>query len=134
MNTDKTEVKVIKAEINTVNEVDIRATVRLIGMQPHLLGYRYTVTAVMLLLENPELIDAVVKELYTAVAKTYGTTGSRVERSIRHSIDLISRIPLTAKAYEVFTSCINERGEFNKPAVSAFLANITEYLKYDYKS
>lgn len=60
-----------------------------LGMPEHVLGHRYLVKALCMVIEDENQIKAVTKSLYPTVAKAYGTTGSRVERAIRHGIELI---------------------------------------------
>jgi two-component system, response regulator, stage 0 sporulation protein A len=50
-------------------------------------GFGYLIDAIVLAAENPEILDAVCKELYPAVAELHNTTASRVERAIRHAIE-----------------------------------------------
>jgi|WetSurMetagenome_2_1015567.scaffolds.fasta_scaffold788080_2 two-component system, response regulator, stage 0 sporulation protein A len=50
-------------------------------------GFGYLIDAIVLSAENPEILDAVCKELYPAVAELHNTTASRVERAIRHAIE-----------------------------------------------
>lgn len=63
-----------------------------LGMDPSLRGFGYIVTSVEILLQNPEAIHSIMDTLYPDVAKKHNTTGSRVERSIRHALDQIWRI------------------------------------------
>jgi two-component system response regulator (stage 0 sporulation protein A) len=58
------------------------------GIPASILGYRYIKDAVRLCLDDPDAINAVVKVIYTTVAKTNVTTPSRVERAIRHAIEM----------------------------------------------
>jgi two-component system response regulator (stage 0 sporulation protein A) len=60
-----------------------------LGMPSHIKGYLYTVCAIKLAVENPGIIGAITGELYPSVAKNFNTTGSRVERAIRHGIELV---------------------------------------------
>ena len=59
-----------------------------IGVPAHIKGYQYLREAIMLTVGDMEIINAVTKVLYPAVAKKYGTTPSRVERAIRHAIEV----------------------------------------------
>ena len=60
----------------------------MIGIPAHIKGYRYVRYAIVFAKNNPEAIESVTKALYPAVAKEYGTTPSRVERAIRHAIEV----------------------------------------------
>ena len=59
-----------------------------LGIPASIVGYRYVRYAIMLVVQTPEMLNQVTKDLYPAVAKHFGTTGSRVERAIRHAIEV----------------------------------------------
>ena len=59
-----------------------------IGVPAHIKGYQYLREAILLTVNDMEIINAVTKALYPAVAKKFGTTPSRVERAIRHAIEV----------------------------------------------
>ena len=59
-----------------------------LGIPAHILGYRYVRYAITLVVQNPEMLNHVTKVLYPTVAKYFNTTGSRVERAIRHAIEV----------------------------------------------
>lgn len=58
-----------------------------IGLPCHLLGYNYTVFAIKVAIENPNILNSVMCGLYPTVAMKYDTTATRVERGIRHAIE-----------------------------------------------
>ena len=58
-----------------------------LGMPSHILGYQYSVYAIKIAVENPDIINAITGGLYPTVAEHYGTTASRAERAIRHGIE-----------------------------------------------
>ena len=59
-----------------------------IGVPAHIKGYHYLRDSIIMAIEDPEIINAVTKQLYPSVAKQYETTSSRVERAIRHAIEV----------------------------------------------
>lgn len=59
-----------------------------LGIPASIMGYRYTWHAIMLVVQDPSIINSMTKRLYPEVAKHFGSTGSRVERSIRHAIEI----------------------------------------------
>ena len=69
-------------------ETQITKIIHQIGVPAHIKGYQYLRTAIMMTIKNSDLINSITKELYPSVAKTYGTTSSRVERAIRHAIEV----------------------------------------------
>ena len=69
-------------------EVMVTEIIHQIGVPAHIKGYHYLRTAILLCIDDPELINAVTKRLYPGIAKAYKTTSSRVERAIRHAIEV----------------------------------------------
>jgi sporulation transcription factor spo0A len=66
----------------------VTAIIHEIGVPAHIKGYQYLREAIILTVENMDVINAVTKVLYPEVAKRFGTTPSRVERAIRHAIEV----------------------------------------------
>lgn len=77
--TEKTSLKNVEEEIATV--------LCEIGVPEHIKGHRYSIYAIKVAVENPEIIDAITGKLYPAVAEKFNTTKSRVERCIKHGIE-----------------------------------------------
>lgn len=73
-------------EMRTI-EVRIADVLDAMGMRHRLKGYKYNMEAIRLLQEEPNSYKSITKELYPEIAKRFGTTPSRVERAIRHSIE-----------------------------------------------
>ena len=59
-----------------------------IGIPPHIKGYQYLREGIKMAIENPAIINSVTKELYPEIGKKFNTTASKVERSIRHAIEV----------------------------------------------
>ena len=59
-----------------------------IGIPPHIKGYQYLREGIKMAVENPAVINSVTKELYPAIGKKFATTASKVERAIRHAIEV----------------------------------------------
>lgn len=102
-----------------------------IGVPAHIKGYQYLRTAIMMAIEDNDIINAVTKILYPSVAKRYRTTSSRVERAIRHAIEVAwDRGDIeTLNAYFGYT-IHNNRG---KPTNSEFIAMIADNLRLSNK-
>lgn len=100
-----------------------------IGIPAHIKGYKYLRTAIEMAVKDQTLIDAVTKVLYPDVAKEYGTTASRVERGIRHAIEVAwDRGDLdTLQKYFGYTVS-NAKG---KPTNSEFIAMIADKLRLE---
>ena len=112
----------MKAEEKTV--VDI---LKRIGIPPHLKGYAYIKTAVLEAVENESVLYYITKELYPVVAEKYKTTVSRVERAIRHAIEVAFDNMPPEMIEDIFGNCIS----FNKGKAtnSQFLATMVELFK-----
>ena len=98
-----------------------------IGVPAHIKGYQYLRDAIIFVIEDINLLGAVTKELYPMIAEKYNTTASRVERAIRHAIELAwdrGNIDLMNK-YFGYTIDV-ERG---KPTNSEFIAMISDRLR-----
>ena len=108
-------------------EAQVTSIIHKIGVPAHIKGYQYLRTAIMMTVEDNELINSVTKILYPTVAKKYQTTSSRVERAIRHAIEVAwDRGDIdTLNAYFGYT-IQNERG---KPTNSEFIAMIADNLR-----
>ena len=85
-----------------------------------------------MVIENVELLGAVTKELYPSIAKKFNTTPSRVERAIRHAIEVAWRRGNMETLEHVFGNTISaNRG---KPTNSEFIALIADKIRLDYKN
>ena len=69
-------------------QVSITNILHELGVPSHIKGYQYIRESIMVVYENPEIVGGITKELYPEVAKKYDTTVSRVERAIRHAIEV----------------------------------------------
>lgn len=69
-------------------ETTVTGIIQKSGFPPHIKGYQYLREAIIIAVEDMEVINAVTKILYPEVAKRFGTTASRVERAIRHAIEV----------------------------------------------
>ena len=108
-------------------ESQVTEIIHRIGVPAHIKGYQYLRTAIMMTIEDNDLINAVTKVVYPAVAKKYQTTSSRVERAIRHAIEVAwDRGDIdTLNAFFGYT-IQNERG---KPTNSEFIAMIADNMR-----
>lgn len=98
------------------------------GMPTHIKGYRFTVTGIRLILEQPEMADGITKWLYPEIARIHNSTPCRVERAIRHGIEVAwSRGDLNV-LYDYFRNTVS--GSRGKPTNSEFLTRMA-YLTRD---
>ena len=112
-------------------ETQVTQIIHQIGVPAHIKGYQYLRTAILLTVKDSDVINSVTKVLYPSVAKKYATTTSRVERAIRHAIEVAwDRGDVdTLNAYFGYT-IQNNRG---KPTNSEFIAMIADNLRLKYK-
>ena len=112
-------------------EAQVTKIIHQIGVPAHIKGYQYLRTAILMTIEDTEAINSVTKILYPAVAKKYQTTTSRVERAIRHAIEVAwDRGDVdTLNSYFGYT-IQNSRG---KPTNSEFIAMIADNMRLKYK-
>ncbi|MBQ1985786.1 MAG: sporulation transcription factor Spo0A [Clostridia bacterium] len=97
-----------------------------IGVPAHIKGYHYLRDSILLAINEPEIINAVTKQLYPSVAKQHDTTSSRVERAIRHAIEVAWDRGDVDVLNSYFGYTIqNSRG---KPTNSEFIAMISDKL------
>ena len=112
-------------------ETQVTKIIHQIGVPAHIKGYQYLRTAILLTVNDSDIINSVTKILYPSVAKKYQTTTSRVERAIRHAIEVAwDRGDVdTLNSYFGYT-IQNNRG---KPTNSEFIAMIADNLRLKYK-
>ena len=113
-------------------EVVVTDIIHQIGVPAHIKGYHYLRDSILMTVENKEMINSVTKLLYPAVAKRHGTTSSRVERAIRHAIEVAWDRGDVDVLNSYFGYTIhNLRG---KPTNSEFIAMISDKLRLRLKT
>lgn len=112
-------------------ESQVTQIIHQIGVPAHIKGYQYLRTAILLTVQDNDIINSVTKVLYPSVAKKYATTTSRVERAIRHAIEVAwDRGDVdTLNSYFGYTI---QQGR-GKPTNSEFIAMIADNLRLKYK-
>ena len=112
-------------------KMQVTKIIHQIGVPALIKGYQYLRTAILLTIQDSDIINSVTKTLYPSVAKKYQTTTSRVERAIRHAIEVAwDRGDVdTLNSYFGYT-IQNNRG---KPTNSEFIAMIADNLRLKYK-
>lgn len=108
-------------------ETEITSIIHEIGVPAHIKGYMYLREAITMVVNDMELLSAVTKELYPSIAKKYNTTASRVERAIRHAIEVAWGRGQVDAINKLFGYTIhNDKG---KPTNSEFIAIIADKLR-----
>ncbi|QOV20054.1 sporulation transcription factor Spo0A [Blautia liquoris] len=113
-------------------ELDVTNIIHEIGVPAHIKGYQYLRDAIILSVEDVEMLNSITKILYPTIAKKHQTTSSRVERAIRHAIEVAwSRGKMdTIDALFGYTVS-NGKG---KPTNSEFIALIADKIRLEYKN
>jgi len=112
-------------------EIEITRIIHEIGVPAHVKGYQYLRDAIILVVDEISYLGAITKELYPAIAMKYGTTPSRVERAIRHAIELAWDRGDIEKLNKLFGYTVN--GDRGKPTNSEFIAIIADRLRLETK-
>lgn len=102
-----------------------------LGVPAHIKGYQYVRTAIMMVVENMELLNYITKELYPDIAKKYSTTSSRVERAIRHSIEVAWSRGRPETMNRIFGYTV-DTGK-GKPTNSEFIAMVADRIRLQVK-
>ena len=121
----------IKYQDNYSVEVEVSSLLHDLGIPSHVRGYKYIREGIMMIYTSKEVVNLVTKDIYPEIANRYNTTSSRVERAIRHAIE-ISWIRGDLKIMEdIFGNSIDF--ERSKPTNSEFLTTIADRLKLHQK-
>lgn len=112
-------------------ERDVTDMIHEIGVPAHIKGYQYLREAIMMSVEDAEMLGSITKVLYPTIAKKYQTTASRVERAIRHAIEVAWNRGRMETLDAMFGYTINT-GK-GKPTNSEFIALIADKIRLQYK-
>ena len=99
------------------------------GVPAHLKGYHYLREGIKLIYNNPELIGGITKELYPSIAKKFASTDTRVERSIRHAIEVSWNRGNWDLMQDLFGYSVDI--DKAKPTNSEFIVTIADKLRMD---
>lgn len=110
-------------------EVKITAIFREMGFPIHIKGGSYTRDAIKMCVIDPDLLGLITKKLYPDIAKKYLTTPSRVERAIRHAIEVTWTRGNAEYIDSIFRYTISSKK--GKPTNSEFIAMIADYIKFN---
>lgn len=113
-------------------EIIVTEMIHQLGVPAHIKGYHYLRTAILYSINDKTLLDSVTKLLYPTVARIYDTTSSRVERAIRHAIEIAWNRGNVDTLNSFFGYTVDTSK--GKPTNSEFIALITDKLRLRYKS
>lgn len=112
-------------------ECDVTDMIHDIGVPAHIKGYQYLREAIMMCVKDMEMLNSITKLLYPTIAERYQTTPSRVERAIRHAIEVAWNRGRMETLEALFGYTVNiGKG---KPTNSEFIALITDRLRLKYR-
>ncbi len=103
-----------------------------VGVPAHIKGYQYLREAIMMAVDNIDVINQITKQLYPEIARKYKTTSSRVERAIRHAIEVAWSRGKIEATENIFGYTVN--ADKGKPTNSEFIAMIADKLRLEIKS
>lgn len=112
-------------------ETDVTEIIHEVGVPAHIKGYQYLRDAIVMSVKDMDMLNSITKVLYPTIAKKYQTTPSRVERAIRHAIEVAWSRGKMDTLNDMFGYTIN-LGK-GKPTNSEFIALITDRIRLDYK-
>ncbi len=112
-------------------EQDVTNMIHEIGVPAHIKGYQYLREAIMMSVEDPGMISSITKILYPTIAKRFQTTPSRVERAIRHAIEVAWSRGRMETLDALFGYTI-DTGK-GKPTNSEFIALIADRIRLSYR-
>ena len=128
-NDNQAQEPTYKAVDENFLRTEITKLLHTLGMPAHVLGYEYTREAILIALGNKDILREMTKGLYPAVSQRFNTTPSRVERAIRHAVELAwDRGDLdTIQKFFGFTTSPKK----GKPTNSEFLSALVDHLRLE---
>lgn len=133
------EYQVINARENQGSIVDknkelqssITSLLHSLGVPSHIKGYEYIREGIGLMYDNPKMLGAITKEMYPEIAVKFNTTSSRVERAIRHAIE----VSWSRGDYELMEEVFGHSVDYDraKPTNSEFIATLADKLRLETK-
>ena len=112
-------------------EIDITNVIHEVGVPAHIKGYQFLRDAITLVVNRPEILGCITKELYPTIAMMNNTTPSRVERAIRHAIELAWNRGRVETLESLFGYTVQQNK--GKPTNSEFIAIIADKLRLERK-
>ena len=126
---NKKEGKSVDIHYNNL-QISITKILHELGIPSHIKGYQYIRDGVGLVFDNPDIIGGITKELYPELASKFSTTVSRVERAIRHAIEVSWNRGNWDLMNEIFGNSVDI--DKAKPTNSEFIVTVADKLRLDY--
>ena len=101
-----------------------------LGIPAHLRGYQFLRSAVLMCVQDMELVGSVTKLLYPDLARMYGTTAQKIERAIRNAIE----VSWERGNSDIFEELFGYRNtsEYSRPTNSEYIATVADYIRLEY--
>ena len=122
-----------KKSINILSnnlQISISKMLHELGMPSHIKGYQYIREAISMVYDNPDIVGGITKELYPELATKFDTTVSRVERAIRHAIEVSWNRGDWDLMEEIFGHSVDI--DKAKPTNSEFIVTVADKLRLEY--
>ena len=113
-------------------EVEVTNMIHEVGIPAHIKGYQYIRESIMMSIEDMEVLSSITKVLYPTIAKKFKTTSSRVERAIRHAIEVAWTRGKSDSLENLFSYTVSS--EKGKPTNSEFIALIADRIRLERKA
>ena len=111
-------------------EISVTKLLHGLGVPSHIKGYQYIREGIILMYERPEIVGAITKELYPEIASRFDTTVSRVERAIRHAIEVSWNRGDLDLMEEIFGHSVDY--DRAKPTNSEFIVTLSDKLRLEF--
>ena len=112
-------------------QISVTKILHELGVPSHIKGYQYIREGIMLLYDNPEMVGGITKELYPEIASKFDTTVSRVERAIRHAIEVSWNRGDWDLMDEIFGHSVDI--DKAKPTNSEFIVTVADKLRLEHR-
>lgn len=127
VNVARPVVQNVTPQDNKDIETVVTSIIHELGVPAHIKGYQYIRTAILMVIENMDMLNYITKRLYPEIAKKYCTTSSRVERAIRHSIEVAWNRGRAETMNDIFGYTVHT-GK-GKPTNSEFIAMVADRIR-----
>lgn len=114
-----------------MHDKEIRTVLKDLGVPVHLKGFEGACVCVQIVLEHPDYMNSFVRDVYGAAAKELGSSGSRVERAIRHAVSYVFKNTDVEVLERYFGHTIGIKT--GKVTNKCFIATIADYIKMEVK-
>lgn len=125
------KMEIVSSEESDEAVIKVTNMLHSLGIPSHIKGYNYIRDGILKILNNSHLVGSITKELYPEIAGSYNTTASRVERAIRHAIEVSWVRGDYHKMEELFGNSVDV--DRSKPTNAEFIVTLADRLKIDSK-